>query len=134
MQLINKFKNIFDSAGLSIYVKAYEIIVTGPDSGVLEFVKDTQSLDSLKKKYPKFKNLRQLYENEFEYKFEEAQKNFIESLAGASLMTYFLQIKDRHNGNILIDCEGRIVHIDFGFVFCTSPGNINFEKAPFKLT
>jgi len=41
MQLINKFKNIFDSAGLSIYVKAYEIIVTGPDSGVLEFVKDT---------------------------------------------------------------------------------------------
>jgi len=34
----------------------------------------------------------------------------------------------------LIDCEGRIVHIDFGFVFCTSPGNINFEKAPFKLT
>ena len=41
MQLINKFKNVFEEGGLSVYVKAYEIIVTGPDSGVLEFVKDT---------------------------------------------------------------------------------------------
>ena len=72
MQLINKFKSVFETAGLSIYVKAYEIIVTGADSGVLEFVKDTQSIDSLKKKYPQFKNLKQLYEYEFEYNFEEA--------------------------------------------------------------
>ena len=26
------------------------------------------------------------------------------------------------------------MHIDFGFLFTTSPGNINFENAPFKLT
>jgi len=49
-------------------------------------------------------------------------------------MCFLLQIKDRHNGNILIDSEGRIIHIDFGFFLCTSPGGINFEKAPFKIT
>ena len=42
---------------------------------------------------------------------------------------------DRHNGNILIDEAGRIVHIDFGFFLSNSPGgNANFERAPFKLT
>ena len=49
-------------------------------------------------------------------------------------MCYFLQVKDRHNGNILIDNTGKLVHIDFGFVLGISPGGINFEKAPFKLT
>ena len=42
--------------------------------------------------------------------------------------------QDRHNGNILLDDSGCIVHIDFGFMLSNSPGGVNFEAAPFKLT
>ena len=68
------------------------------------------------------------------HKYKLAQRNFSESLAGYSLLTYILQVKDRHNGNILLDNEGHIVHIDFGFMLSNSPGSLAFETAPFKLT
>mmetsp|Transcript_9443 Transcript_9443/g.19358 ORF Transcript_9443/g.19358 Transcript_9443/m.19358 type:complete len:162 (+) Transcript_9443:2181-2666(+) len=55
-------------------------------------------------------------------------------MAGYSLISYFLQILDRHNGNIMLDVTGRIIHIDFGFMLGNSPGAIRFENSPFKLT
>ncbi|KAJ1978018.1 Phosphatidylinositol 4-kinase pik1alpha (PI4-kinase)(PtdIns-4-kinase) [Dimargaris verticillata] len=66
--------------------------------------------------------------------FLKAQDNFMRSLVGYSLITYILQLKDRHNGNILVDKEGHLVHIDFGFMLTNSPGSMGFEMAPFKLS
>jgi len=70
--------------------------------------------------------------------FEQAQDNFIRSLVGYSLVCYILQIKDRHNANILMDRAGHLLHIDFGFVLGDTPkmGKVPLfsERAPFKLT
>ena len=69
-----------------------------------------------------------------EKKLNKARRNFTYSLSAYSLLCYFLQLKDRHNGNILLHRDGRIVHIDFGFLFTTSPGGSIEKKVPFKLT
>lgn len=70
--------------------------------------------------------------------FEQAQDNFLRSLVGYSLVCYVLQVKDRHNANILLDRVGNVVHIDFGFVMGDTPKMakvpIFYERAPFKLS
>lgn len=58
----------------------------------------------------------------FVSKSHEKLKNFVRSLAGYSLITYMLQVKDRHNQNIMIKRDGTIVHIDFGFFLSNMPG------------
>ena len=139
-QLINEFYQIFKLENTGCWLNTYEIISTGNNCGLVEFVKDSLSLDQLKQK-TNHMSLKDFYINYFgkgneeSLLYKKAMNNFVSSLAGYSLVCYFLQIKDRHNGNILIDNVGHIIHIDFGFLLSNAPGKgLKFENAPFKLS
>ena len=139
-QLINEFFQIFKLENTGCWLNTYEIISTGNDSGLVEMVDNSLSLDQLKQK-TKHISLKDFYVNFFGKGSEESESyrkamdNYVASLAGYSLVCYFLQIKDRHNGNILIDNQGHLIHIDFGFLLSNAPGKgLKFENAPFKLS
>ena len=132
LQLIKKFEEIFKNVG--IFVKSYEVIITSETSGLIEFLNNTNSIDGILKNIPKEWDLNKFYRTYFKGdEFKRAQMAFADSLAGFCLLSYYLDIKDRHNGNIMIDNKGHIMHIDFGFLLGTSPKNIGFERAQFKL-
>ncbi|POM57803.1 Phosphatidylinositol 3 and 4-kinase-like protein, partial [Phytophthora palmivora] len=136
MQLITTFQTIFRESGLPLWLRPYRIVSTGRTCGLLETITDAQSLDALKKRSG-YGGLRAHFESTYGAgdNFKKAQRNFLHSLAAYSVVCYLLQIKDRHNGNILLDTEGHLVHIDFGFMLGIAPGgNWSFETAPFKLT
>jgi phosphatidylinositol kinase/protein kinase (PI-3 family) len=139
MQFIREFDTIFKVKKLKLMLTPYEIIPIGPDACLLEMVQDADSIDSLKKQlfstYNRNISLFEFFGMYFGSNINSARKNFCFSLAAYSLLCYFLQIKDRHNGNILLRKDGAIVHIDFGFLFTTAPGKaIELErKVPFKL-
>ena len=139
-QLINEFNQIFRLEKVDCWLNTYEIISTGNDSGLVEMVNNSLSLDQLKQKLNNI-SLHDFYiyywgkGNANSEGYKKAMNNYVSSLAGYSLISYFLQIRDRHNGNILIDNEGHLTHIDFGFLLSNAPGKgLKFENAPFKLS
>ncbi|XP_004502930.1 phosphatidylinositol 4-kinase beta 1 isoform X1 [Cicer arietinum] len=137
VQLISHFYDIFQEAGLPLWLRPYEVLCTSSYTALIETIPDTASLHSIKSRYPNISSLREFFIAKYQEdspSFKLAQRNFVESMAGYSLVCYLLQVKDRHNGNLLLDEEGHIIHIDFGFMLSNSPGGVNFESAPFKLT
>lgn len=138
LQLIQKFIEIFKAANLPLWLKSYRIIATSSSTGLIETLANAISLDGLKKREG-YISLLHHFEKSYgpvdSPRFKEARRKYIESMAGYSIVCYFLQIKDRHNGNIMLDNEGHIIHIDYGFLLGIAPGgSFSIETAPFKLT
>ncbi|KAF7311374.1 hypothetical protein MKEN_01039300 [Mycena kentingensis (nom. inval.)] len=135
LQVIAMFKNIFESVGLTLYLFPYRVTATAPGCGVIDVVPNATSRDEMGR--AKVNDLLDFfiakYGGQDTVAFQRARLNFIQSMAAYSVACYILQIKDRHNGNIMIDGEGHIVHIDFGFLFDIGPGGVKFEPHSFKL-
>ncbi|TRY51066.1 Phosphatidylinositol kinase [Cryptosporidium tyzzeri] len=156
MQYIHVFQKIFELYNIPVWLYPYRIlpmmfkdinnsVIYG---GIIEFIEDSISLHEIHELHSEG-GLKAYYESTFggnnshikklendnSVSYEQARYNFISSLAGYSIACYVLQIKDRHNGNILITKNGHIIHIDYGFIFDISPGNnLHFERAAFKVT
>jgi len=143
MQLIELCHEAFQEAELELWLLPYRIVSTSRSTGIMGLIRNAMSFDGLKKR-PGYGtggirgHLQRMTEHAANpgEAFQLAQKNFVRSLAAYSLLSYMFLFKDRHNGNIMLDTDGHVIHIDFGFVFGIAPGgNFSLElTTPFKLT
>lgn len=135
-QMLVELERIWVEERVQLWLKPYRIMVMSQDSGMIEPIVDAVSIHQIKKNSQS--TLLEYFYSQFgganSEEFLNAQRNFVRSSAAYSLVCYLLQVKDRHNGNILLDAEGHIIHIDFGFILSSSPKNLGFESSPFKLT
>lgn len=141
MQLLETIDLIFKKRKLKLKLTTYEILSTGQNCGIVEFISDAFSIDYIKKKMQETMGQEMYLDDFYRMKFGaeksksyiQAINNLADSLAAYSLVCYILQIKDRHNANILINQkDGSLIHIDFGFILASRL--VNFETAPFKIT
>uniref|UniRef100_A0A667ZTM5 Phosphatidylinositol 4-kinase beta n=1 Tax=Myripristis murdjan TaxID=586833 RepID=A0A667ZTM5_9TELE len=135
-QVLQQLQSIWEQERVPLWIKPYKILVLSSDSGMIEPVVNAVSLHQVKKhsQLSLLDYFLQEHGSPTTEAFLSAQRNFVQSCAGYSLICYLLQVKDRHNGNILLDAEGHIIHIDFGFILSSSPKNLGFETSAFKLT
>lgn len=141
LQLIELSRRLFDAADLPLFLRSYRIISTDASTGVIELLTDAISLDALKKRQLQ-SNPNNTSNNtnsggsssgdvsggiglpaHFDVTYgtdtsraRDARWRFASSLAAYSAVCHAFAIKDRHNGNILLDTEGHLIHIDFGFI------------------
>ena len=143
MQLITYLQNAFQADQIPVWLFTYRILSITKSTGLIQLIPNAASLDEIKKRECYSGSLRKEFERVYQPDGSTsgastemicAIKEYVKSLAAYSIVTYLLAIKDRHNGNIMIDSYGHLIHIDFGFVFGLAPGKaFSMETAPWKL-
>eukprot|EP00792_Barthelona_sp_PAP020_P004713 TRINITY_DN2301_c0_g1_i1.p1 TRINITY_DN2301_c0_g1~~TRINITY_DN2301_c0_g1_i1.p1 ORF type:complete len:1219 (+),score=307.77 TRINITY_DN2301_c0_g1_i1:78-3734(+) len=126
---------IFENSRLFHYLYPHQILPTNKSEGLIEMIPNSYSRDSLGSIGYLNDILNNFVSKEKKIDRKTLLENFVISNSAYSILSWIFQLKDRHNGNILIDHFGHLLHIDFGFIFDISPGgNFAFETAPFKMS
>ncbi|VEU20058.1 DEKNAAC100565 [Brettanomyces naardenensis] len=136
LQLMAIFRTVWMASGLDVYLYPNRVTAASPGCGIIDVLPNSISRDMLGREA--VNGLYEYFITQFGPQtssgFQRARNNFVKSMASYSIITYLLAIKDRHNGNIMYDNQGHILHVDFGFCFDIAPGGVTFEQSPFKLT
>lgn len=114
---------IWKSQGINFFMDEtlYEVIPTGPTSGLMQMVPKCYPLSCVESF------------TEFFAKHKTANmKTYVHTLAAYSVATFLLGIGDRHLDNLLITERGHLFHIDFGFIFGDDP-KPSFTVAPMRV-
>ncbi|KPI84367.1 putative PI3-kinase [Leptomonas seymouri] len=117
VQLIRVMDDLLQQDGLQLHLTPYRVLATGPHEGLVEIVPQATTLLSVQREVLKY--LR-VYNPTAEL-LRQSMDRYTRSFAGYCVITFVLGIGDRHLENILLTQDGRLLHIDFGYVLGNDP-------------
>ena len=125
MNLVIFMDRMLKENGLDLCLSPYNVMATSLESGFVEMVVPSITMSGLLSQY---KGGVQEYLRILEFSPQGPQalsesrlENYVRSNAGYAAITYILGVGDRHFDNILVTEEGKLFHIDFGFLFGNDP-------------
>jgi len=125
VQLISLMDRLLKKENLDLKLTPYRVLATSNYNGMLELVKNCKNIADVLKDYDNDIKKFLRYHNpdpSGPYGIKaEVLKNFVKSCAGYCVITYILGIGDRHLDNLLITYDGRLFHVDFGFILGRDP-------------
>ena len=119
LQIISFMDRLMKSVHLDFNFTTYKVLATSKTDGFVEFVSNVRTVQEVLQRNDDQISpfLKEISNNDY----EKTLDNFISSCAGYCVVTYILGIGDRHLENLLIDKNGKLFHIDFGYILGKDP-------------
>lgn len=105
---------------IDFQVTTYNILAISDEYGYIEFVPNSYTLYSIREEHG-FSIQNFILERNREITIHEFRNKFVKSCAFYCVATYLLGIGDRHLDNIMITNDGKLFHIDFGYILGDEP-------------
>lgn len=107
-------------------VTTYNVIPTGESSGWIEIMENCTTLYDIKHtRQTTIMNF--IMENNPHKTAHVIKTDFIRSVAISCVLSYVLGLGDRHLENIVVNKNGELLHIDFGWLFGEDPHGVPSE-------
>jgi hypothetical protein len=106
--------------GLDLNIVTYRVLPTSLNAGLIEIVPNADTIYAIRQ----HKNLtiqNYIIEHNSQLTVEQMRGNFVKSTAAYCVISYLLAVGDRHLDNIMVTHDGRLFHIDYGFIMGFDP-------------
>lgn len=134
LQLISLMDRLLKREHLDLRITAYQVLPTSAIDGLIEFVPASLPLSQVFKEHGSIHRFlaRRHPDPKGPYGLDPGVlANYVRSCAGYVVVTHILGIGDRHMDNLMLTTDGRLFHIDFGYVLGRDP---KFNTAPLVLS
>ncbi|KAG2448608.1 hypothetical protein HYH02_006498 [Chlamydomonas schloesseri] len=123
LQMIGLMDRMLKRENLDLRMTPYKVLPTSCDDGLLEFVPSVP-LSAVLAEHKTIHRFLALTQADPGGPFglrAEVVETFVRSCAGYCVMTYILGVGDRHLDNLMLTHDGRLFHIDFGYILGADP-------------
>ncbi|XP_053672857.1 phosphatidylinositol 3-kinase catalytic subunit type 3 [Anopheles nili] len=123
LQMITLMDKLLQKENLDLKLTPYRVLATSSKHGFMQYIDSVTVAEVLNTEGSIHNYFRKF--NPFETGpfgiVPEIMDTYIKSCAGYCVITYLLGIGDRHLDNLLLTSNGKLFHIDFGYILGRDP-------------
>jgi phosphatidylinositol 3-kinase len=123
LQIITLMDRILQQENLDLKLTPYRVLATSSKHGFVQFV-ESYSIAEILNKEGSIQNFFRKHnpcENGPYGIQADVMDNYVKSCAGYCVITYLLGVGDRHLDNLMVSQNGKLFHIDFGYILGRDP-------------
>ncbi|XP_053963290.1 phosphatidylinositol 3-kinase catalytic subunit type 3 [Anastrepha ludens] len=123
LQMITLMDKLLRRENLDLKLTPYKVLATSSKHGLLQYIDSYTVADVLAREgsIHNFFRKHNPCENGPYGITAETMDTYIKSCAGYCVITYLLGVGDRHLDNLLLTTNGKLFHIDFGYILGRDP-------------